>query len=93
VRAFGPSKRAQQQADKLEAWWVENRADAPSLFIDELEETFRYICRVRAAGVGWLTPRWPNLRRISMGRTKNHVYFVTDAVTGTDHVHASWGAS
>ena len=44
-------KRAQQQADKIEAWWARNRADAPSLFIDELEETFRYICKVSAAGV------------------------------------------
>ncbi len=43
-------KRAQQQADKIEAWWVQNRADAQSVFIDELEETFRYICKVRSAG-------------------------------------------
>jgi plasmid stabilization system protein ParE len=85
-------KRAQQQANKIEAWWVENRADAPSLFIDELEETFRYICKVSAAGVGWPTPRRPNLRRVLMSRTKNHVYFVIDDATATVHVHAIWGA-
>ena len=85
-------KRAQQQADKIEAWWAENRADAPTLFIDELEETFRYICKVRAAGVGWPTPRRPNLRRILMSRTNNHVYVLTDEATETVHVHAIWGA-
>jgi hypothetical protein len=34
-------KRAQQQADEMGAWWIENRPAAPTLFIDELEETFR----------------------------------------------------
>jgi hypothetical protein len=38
------AKRAQQQANKMEAWWVENRPQAPTLFLDELEQTFRYIC-------------------------------------------------
>jgi len=35
-------KRAQQQADKLEAWWVEHRPAAASLFLDELEETLSF---------------------------------------------------
>ena len=34
-------KRAQQQADRIEAWWVEHRQEAPDLFIDELETTHR----------------------------------------------------
>jgi len=85
-------KRAQQQANKMEAWWVENRPEAPTLFLDELEETFRYICNDKNAGVRWPTPRRPNLRRILMSRTKNHVYFVIDEATDTVHVHAVWGA-
>ena len=85
-------KRAQQQADKIEAWWVENRTDAPTLFLDELEETFLCICKVRSAGVRWPTPRRPSLRRILMRRTNNHVYFVIDDATETVHVHAVWGA-
>lgn len=85
-------KRAQKQAEKMEAWWVENRPDAPTLFVDELEETFRYICDVRSAGVRWPTPRRPNLRRILMPRTNNHVYFVIDEASETVRVHAVWGA-
>ena len=38
------------------------------------------------------TPRRPNLRRVLMARTKNHVYFVVDEATETVHVHAIWGA-
>jgi hypothetical protein len=85
-------KRAQKQPDKMEAWWVENRPDARTLFLDELEETFRYICNVRSAGVHWPTPRRPNMRRILMKRTNNHVYFVIDDATDAVHVHAVWGA-
>lgn len=85
-------KRAQQPADKIEAWWVENRGDAPTVFLDELEKTFRYICKVHSAGVRWPTPRRPSLRRILMRRTNNHVYFAIDDATETVHVHAVWGA-
>ena len=30
-------RRAQQQADRIEAWWVDHRPAAPTLFTDELE--------------------------------------------------------
>lgn len=85
-------KPAQQQADKIEAWWVENRWDAPTVFLDELEETFLSICKVPSAGVRWPTPRRPSLRRILMRRTNNHVYFVIDDAMETVHVLAVWGA-
>ena len=85
-------KRAQQQAKKIEAWWVEHRPAAPTLFTDELEGTFWHICNVRDAGVRWPTPRRPTLRRILMPRSGNHVYFLTDEATATVHVMAIWGA-
>jgi hypothetical protein len=85
-------KRAQQQAKRIEAWWVEHRPAAPTLFLDELERTFRYIVQVRDAGVRWPTPRRPTLRRILMTRSQNHVYFVIDESNATVHVLAVWGA-
>jgi plasmid stabilization system protein ParE len=85
-------KRAQQQANKIEQWWVENRPLAPTLFTDELERTFRYICHVANAGVRWPTSRRPTLRRILMPRSNNHVYFLVDEPTETVHVLAVWGA-
>ena len=85
-------KRAQQQVETIDAWWIEHRADSPTLFLDELEETFLYIRGVQAAGVRWPTLRRPSLRRILMRRTRNHVYFVIDAAAETVHVHAVWGA-
>src|SRR5213078_2045952 len=85
-------KRAQQQAAKIEAWWVKHRTAAPTLFADELERTFGYLCQVRSPGVRWPTPRRPMLRRILMPRTENHVYFVVDETAETVHVLAIWGA-
>ncbi len=85
-------KRAQQQAKKIEAWWVEHRPAAPNLFTDELERTFHYLVQVRDAGVPWPTPRRPTLRRILMPRSRNHVYFVIEEPAATVHVLALWGA-
>ena len=85
-------KRAQQQAKKMEAWWVEHRPAAPTLFTDELERTFRQITEVRDAGVRWPTPRRPTLRRVLMPQSNDHVYFLIDEPTATVHVLAVWGA-
>jgi len=85
-------RRAQEQADKIQAWWAANRLAAPSLFIDELEQTFHRICNEAGVGIRWPTPRRPGLRRILMHETKNHVYFVVDPVEQVVHVLAVWGA-
>ena len=85
-------KLAQRQASRIEQWWVENRRAAPSLFTDELEQTFRQICESPGSGIGWPTERRPTLRRILMPRTENHVYFRVDEKDQTIHVLAVWGA-
>jgi plasmid stabilization system protein ParE len=75
----------------MEAWWVANRPKAPTLFTDELEATFRLLCELRNAGVGWPTTRRPELRRLLMPETKNHVYFMVNEKTQTVHVLSVWG--
>jgi len=85
-------KRAQEQALKIQGWWAEHRLAAPSLFIDELEQTFHRICNEGGAGIPWPTPRRPGLRRILMSETKNHVYFVVDPAKQIVDVLAVWGA-
>lgn len=85
-------KRAQRQADRIEEWWVENRSAVPGLFTDELEELFEHIRSTTAAGVRWPTSKRPDLRRILMPRTLNHIYFRVDEAKGVVHVLAVWGA-
>jgi plasmid stabilization system protein ParE len=85
-------RRAQEQAARIGHWWAGHREKAPDLFVDELEATFRFLCRERSAGVRWPTPRRPAMRRILMPRTQNHVYFVVDEAADAVHVLAIWGA-
>jgi plasmid stabilization system protein ParE len=86
------ARRAQRQIERIEAWWAANRPAAPTLFIEELEETFQRICAHPSSGVGWPTSRRPTLRRILMLRTQNHVYFRADESEETVRVLAVWGA-
>ncbi len=85
-------RRAARQVSRIERWWFENRPSAPTLFTDELERTFRLLVESPAAGVGWPTPRRPDLRRVLMPETRNHVYFRVDEPTQTVRVLAVWGA-
>ena len=75
----------------MEQYWFERRPDAGTLFTDELRETFHHLCTVRNAGSRWPTPRRPELRRILMPRSMNHVYFVVDP-PDTIRVLTIWGA-
>jgi plasmid stabilization system protein ParE len=86
------AKRAQRQADKIEDWWVDHRPAAPTLFTDELEQTFERIREMPGAGVPCPTPRRPELRRILMPKTQNHVYFRVDATQQIVRILAIWGA-
>jgi plasmid stabilization system protein ParE len=73
-------------------WWVEHRPAALTLFVDELERTFRLLVETPGAGVSWPTPSRPRLRRVLMPQTGNHVYFEGDEAGQTVHVLAIWGA-
>ncbi|MBX3199608.1 MAG: type II toxin-antitoxin system RelE/ParE family toxin [Labilithrix sp.] len=86
------ARRAQREADRIAAWWAANRPAAPTLFIDELEATFRRLCETPSPGVGWPTSRRPTLRRVLMPRTQNHVYFCVDEAKDVVRVLAVWGA-
>jgi len=85
-------KQAQRQASRIEQWWLEHRPAAGALFIDEIDRTFRLLCETPGAGVRWPTARRPNLRRVLMPNTGNHVYFRVDEAKRTVHVLAIWGA-
>jgi plasmid stabilization system protein ParE len=85
------AKRAEQQAGRIQQWWVEHRPSAPRLFPDELEQTFRLICENPGLGVRWPTARHPEMRRVLMPKTEHHVYFRVDESTQTVHILAIWG--
>jgi plasmid stabilization system protein ParE len=86
------AKRAEQQADRIEQWWKENRPSAPRIFTEELESTIRLVCEMPGVGVSWPSARRPGIRRVLMPKTEHHVYFRVDEASATVHVLAVWGA-
>jgi plasmid stabilization system protein ParE len=83
---------AQRQIARIEKYWFDQRPDAETLFADELTATFHAITTIRYAGSRWPTTRRPELRRILMPRSMNHLYFVVDIAGDTVRVLAVWGA-
>ena len=86
------AKRAEQQVDRIEQWWKENRPSAPRIFTEELGSTLGLICEMPGVGVRWPSARRPGIRRILMPKTEHHVYFRVNETGATVHVLAVWGA-
>ncbi len=85
---FTPKARA--QAKEAEAWWRENRELAPDQFTLELSYALDRIIRhphiyqqhiVAAKAV----------RRVQMGKTRYHVYFMLDNKADEAIILAVWG--
>jgi hypothetical protein len=64
----------------MEAWWAAHRSAAPDLFAREFRDALQYILTTPGAGTPWPTPRRPDLRRVLMPRTKNHLYKAVESL-------------
>jgi plasmid stabilization system protein ParE len=82
---------ARRQAEKIEAWWAENRSAAPSLFAREFRDALEHIRQNPGLGTSWPTEKRPDLRRVLMPRTRHHVYFRVDVPKQVVQVLAVWG--
>jgi len=84
---------AQRQADRIDAWWRENRPGAPNLFDDELHAALVKL------STGPLGPIYRNARGrppvllILLARSSHHVYFRVDEDQVGVHVLAVWHAA
>jgi plasmid stabilization system protein ParE len=74
------------------AWWIEHRPDVPKLFDEELERAIQLVREAPGAGDRWPTARHPELRRVQMPKTHNHMYYYVDEPRMTVAVLAVWGA-
>lgn len=69
------SRRARRQIEKIQAWWVENRPDAPALFLDELSSA-RQLFRVSPElGSIYAEQKAGLVRRVLLARTGHHLYY------------------
>lgn len=80
--------QADLQILEIDAWWRQNRDKAPDLFEEELALAFAMLAD--SPGVGRRYPHHPDVRRILLRSTRNHVYYVEQADRVV--VVAVWGA-
>jgi len=84
--------RALSEAKRLKSWWEKNRRMAPDLFEEELEGALGRIAETPT--IGGLYEEGEHgvvpVRRLLIGKTKNHVYYAIDGDTVV--VLSAWGA-
>ena len=87
------STQALEQAEAIRAWWIENRAAAPDLFIDELGAAIRKLGATPRIGSRYDAPGLREMRRMLMPRTRHHVYYTVNEEARLVRIHAIWHAA
>jgi plasmid stabilization system protein ParE len=85
------TKEARKHTDAADAWWQQNRTAAPDAFWDEFVGTLRRLITMPETGVRVPLPRFPELRRVLLSTSENHVYY--EATSRALVVWAVWGAT
>jgi plasmid stabilization system protein ParE len=69
------SRRALRQIDRIHAWWTDNRSEARSLFLDELDAAVRLLRDHPEAGLVYAAHRSGFIRRVLLSRVDFHLYY------------------
>jgi plasmid stabilization system protein ParE len=85
------SKRARRNIERIQAWWVENRPAAASLFLDELAEAEQLLRTSPECGVIYATHRTGVVRRLVLGKTSHQLYYRYRPECGELVVLTVWG--
>ena len=87
------SPEALEQAQAIRAWWLENRPEAPDLFVDELGAAIRKLGILPRGGARYEATTLREMRRLMMPRTRHHVYYTVDDNSRLVRIHAIWHTS
>ncbi len=82
--------QAEAHIRAIDAWWRDNREAAPDLFAQELAEAFSAIEVAPEAGSRYPHPQLKGIRRIHLGGTRHHVYYLVGSEALV--VLAVWGS-
>lgn len=85
---FAPSAR--RQVREAVAWWIENRRDAPTLLVDELDEVVGLLATSPHVGIAYEAYKSRPLRRLFLPGSGYHVYYAIDERRGRVTVRALW---
>ena len=89
---FVISKRARRHIEKIQAWWVENRTSASTLFLDELAGGERRLRTKPTLGLVYTAHQSGVVRRVLLMRTSHHLYYRYLPERDELTVLAVWGA-
>jgi plasmid stabilization system protein ParE len=87
------SPEALEHAEVGHAWWIENRAAVPDLFVDELGGAISKLGAVPRLGARYDAPGFREMRRVLMPRTRHHAYYTVDDEARVVRIHAIWHTS
>jgi plasmid stabilization system protein ParE len=90
---FRVSPQAGRQIRAAAKWWIRNRTKAPTLLRDELEAAYGLIDAVPRAGQSVPHARIAGLRRVLLGRTQYHLYYVVAEDERAVDILALWHTS
>jgi plasmid stabilization system protein ParE len=67
---------ADEDAQRIDRWWIRNRSAAPNLFFEELSDALALLGLEAGVGVRYTHRAIPGLHRYLLRSTRYHLYFV-----------------
>jgi len=89
----GSASTRRRRSPACEAWWIENRAAAPDLFVEELGAAIRKLGSLPRIGARYEASGAREMRRVLLPRTRHHVYYTVDDDARLVRIHAIWHLS
>jgi len=86
------SPEADQDVERVDSWWRENRRDAPNLFAEELAAVCRQILRTPLIFKPCCERDGVSVRRRLLGKTEQWVYYQVDMEMHEVVILRVWGA-
>jgi plasmid stabilization system protein ParE len=83
---------AEEQAERCDTWWRENRTSSRDLFARELAETKMLLLETPNVGTVHAVLDGVPVRRVLLRKTRTHVYYVADLEADAVIIHSVWGA-
>lgn len=90
---FRVSPRAGRQIRAAAQWWLKNRPAAPAMLTEELESAYALIEELPFAGEAVPATRIAGVRRVLLGNTQYHLYYVVAEDDAVVEVLSLWHAS
>jgi len=84
--------RARQRIKEIATWWRKNRAEAPTLFDDELFDLIERLKVHPVLGTIHENVDGATILKVRLRRAEQNVYYSVDEVRGVISIHTVWGA-